>query len=269
MRCMHGMLPRFEVWPYLEQFAVDVGAEMQAELGGRPDLIIGDKLPSPLPVCVLFALATCAVVCAGAPRCFPVHAVEPSSAPACLLAPHCCPAAARHCMQVVYLCEAGLPFSHRSMEAQVDGSGHVRVAWYGPMVPCCAGNYSDGNMVATLLSHYMNVTNVHHCARAREDQVPRRRHLLVRGYCAGCMDAATVACLNNWLLHKMSPVEQRACPEVVHAVAVTADIAVPITDCDVSCLPVLHVCRVLASRSSEEAVCIAVMSKLPCRNDGS
>ena len=37
------MLPcRFDVWPYLETFAVDVGREMVAELGGRPDLIIGN-----------------------------------------------------------------------------------------------------------------------------------------------------------------------------------------------------------------------------------
>ena len=34
-------LARFEVWPYLEQFTVDAGAEIRAELGGRPDLIIG------------------------------------------------------------------------------------------------------------------------------------------------------------------------------------------------------------------------------------
>ncbi|BDA49039.1 Sucrose synthase 2 [Coccomyxa sp. Obi] len=33
---------RFDVWPYLEQFAVDVGREMLAELGGHPDLIIGN-----------------------------------------------------------------------------------------------------------------------------------------------------------------------------------------------------------------------------------
>ena len=30
------------MWPYLEQFAVDVASEMQAELGGKPDLLIGN-----------------------------------------------------------------------------------------------------------------------------------------------------------------------------------------------------------------------------------
>ncbi len=33
---------RFEVWPYLERFASDVGREVLAELGGRPDLIVGN-----------------------------------------------------------------------------------------------------------------------------------------------------------------------------------------------------------------------------------
>ncbi|EIE18920.1 sucrose synthase [Coccomyxa subellipsoidea C-169] len=33
---------RFDVWPYLERFAVDAGGEIRAELGGRPDLIIGN-----------------------------------------------------------------------------------------------------------------------------------------------------------------------------------------------------------------------------------
>jgi sucrose synthase len=35
-------ISRFEVWPYLERFAADVGREILAELGGRPDLIIGN-----------------------------------------------------------------------------------------------------------------------------------------------------------------------------------------------------------------------------------
>lgn len=36
----HG---RFDVWPYLEQFALDVGIEIREELGGhKPDLIIGN-----------------------------------------------------------------------------------------------------------------------------------------------------------------------------------------------------------------------------------
>ena len=33
---------RFEVWPFLEQFAIDAAAELQAELGGKPDLVVGN-----------------------------------------------------------------------------------------------------------------------------------------------------------------------------------------------------------------------------------
>ena len=34
---------RFDVWPYLEQFALDAGIEITKELGGhKPDLIIGN-----------------------------------------------------------------------------------------------------------------------------------------------------------------------------------------------------------------------------------
>ncbi|MFQ5674195.1 MAG: sucrose synthase [Nitrospinales bacterium] len=35
-------IPRFQVWPYLEQFALDGKTELSAELGGKPDLIIGN-----------------------------------------------------------------------------------------------------------------------------------------------------------------------------------------------------------------------------------
>ncbi|HEY5603774.1 MAG TPA: sucrose synthase [Gammaproteobacteria bacterium] len=35
-------ISRFEVWPYLERFAEEAGNELLAELGGRPDLIIGN-----------------------------------------------------------------------------------------------------------------------------------------------------------------------------------------------------------------------------------
>lgn len=35
-------LSRFMVWPYLDQFAVDAEQELRAELGGRPDLIVGN-----------------------------------------------------------------------------------------------------------------------------------------------------------------------------------------------------------------------------------
>ncbi len=35
-------ISRFEIWPYLERFATEVERELMAELGGRPDLIIGN-----------------------------------------------------------------------------------------------------------------------------------------------------------------------------------------------------------------------------------
>ena len=33
---------RFDVWPYLERFTVDVEREVLAEMGGKPDLVIGN-----------------------------------------------------------------------------------------------------------------------------------------------------------------------------------------------------------------------------------
>ena len=35
-------ISRFEIWPYLERFAEEVGQDLLAELGGRPDLIVGN-----------------------------------------------------------------------------------------------------------------------------------------------------------------------------------------------------------------------------------
>ncbi|MCG6968634.1 MAG: sucrose synthase [Gammaproteobacteria bacterium] len=35
-------ISRFEIWPYLQQFAVDVEHELLAELGQRPDLVVGN-----------------------------------------------------------------------------------------------------------------------------------------------------------------------------------------------------------------------------------
>jgi len=35
-------ISRFEIWPYLERYAYEAGKELVAELGGRPDLIIGN-----------------------------------------------------------------------------------------------------------------------------------------------------------------------------------------------------------------------------------
>ena len=35
-------ISRFEVWPYLERFAIEAEKELKAELGGQPDLIVGN-----------------------------------------------------------------------------------------------------------------------------------------------------------------------------------------------------------------------------------
>jgi len=35
-------ISRFEIWPYLEEFAAETERELRAELGGRPDLIVGN-----------------------------------------------------------------------------------------------------------------------------------------------------------------------------------------------------------------------------------
>jgi sucrose synthase len=39
---MPRWISRFRIWPYLERYALDAERELLAELGGRPDLIIGN-----------------------------------------------------------------------------------------------------------------------------------------------------------------------------------------------------------------------------------
>ncbi|MBE0509188.1 MAG: sucrose synthase [Gammaproteobacteria bacterium] len=39
---MPQWISRFAIWPYLERFALDVGQAIQAQMGGRPDLIVGN-----------------------------------------------------------------------------------------------------------------------------------------------------------------------------------------------------------------------------------
>jgi sucrose synthase len=39
---VQNWISRFHVWPFLERYALDSTSEVQAELGGRPDLIIGN-----------------------------------------------------------------------------------------------------------------------------------------------------------------------------------------------------------------------------------
>ena len=36
------LVVRFNVWPYLERFALDAETEVLVEMGGKPDLIIGN-----------------------------------------------------------------------------------------------------------------------------------------------------------------------------------------------------------------------------------
>jgi len=46
-------ISRFKIWPYLERFAVTVEREILAELGGRPDLLVGNYSDGNLVACLL------------------------------------------------------------------------------------------------------------------------------------------------------------------------------------------------------------------------
>ena len=62
-------ISRFEVWPYLERFALDVEHELLAELGGRPDLVIGNYSDGNL-------VATLLAQRLGVTQCNIAHALE-------------------------------------------------------------------------------------------------------------------------------------------------------------------------------------------------
>ncbi len=62
-------ISRFEVWPYLERFALDVERELLAELGGRPDLVIGNYSDGNL-------VATLLAQRLGVTQCNIAHALE-------------------------------------------------------------------------------------------------------------------------------------------------------------------------------------------------
>ena len=62
-------ISRFEVWPYLERFAVDVGKEVLAELGGQPDLVVGNYSDGNL-------VATMMAQTLGVTQCNIAHALE-------------------------------------------------------------------------------------------------------------------------------------------------------------------------------------------------
>ena len=62
-------ISRFEVWPYLEQFAIDAEHELLAELSGQPDLIIGNYSDGNL-------VATLMAQSLGVTQCNIAHALE-------------------------------------------------------------------------------------------------------------------------------------------------------------------------------------------------
>ncbi|CAG9465433.1 unnamed protein product [Pedinophyceae sp. YPF-701] len=65
---------RFDVWPYMEQFTLDVASEVRAELGGKPDFIIGNYSDGNL---VASLLATRM----GVTQCNIAHALEKTKYP--------------------------------------------------------------------------------------------------------------------------------------------------------------------------------------------
>jgi sucrose synthase len=64
-------ISRFEIWPWLERFAADVEREVLAELGGRPDLIVGNYSDGNL-------VATLLARRLGITQCTIAHALEKS-----------------------------------------------------------------------------------------------------------------------------------------------------------------------------------------------
>jgi sucrose synthase len=62
-------LSRFDVWPYLERFACDVERELLAELGGRPDFVVGNYSDGNL-------VATLLSRSLGVTQCTIAHALE-------------------------------------------------------------------------------------------------------------------------------------------------------------------------------------------------
>ncbi len=50
---MDHWISRFKIWPYLERFTLDAEREILAELGGRPDLVIGNYSDGNLVACLL------------------------------------------------------------------------------------------------------------------------------------------------------------------------------------------------------------------------
>jgi sucrose synthase len=70
-RLTQHWISRFEIWPYLETFAIDSEREIRAEFGGKPDLIVGNYSDGNL---VAFLLARRL----GVTQCNIAHALEKS-----------------------------------------------------------------------------------------------------------------------------------------------------------------------------------------------
>ena len=68
-RVVRHWIPRFEVWPYLERFAIDAETELLAELGGKPDIVIGNYSDGNL-------VATILTHRLGVTQCNVAHALE-------------------------------------------------------------------------------------------------------------------------------------------------------------------------------------------------
>lgn len=71
---LNKWVSRFEIWPYLETFTVDCATEILAELGGKPDLLIGNYSDGNLVASLLSNHL-------GVPQCNIAHALEKTKYP--------------------------------------------------------------------------------------------------------------------------------------------------------------------------------------------
>lgn len=68
-RDLRNWISRFDVWPYLERFTIDATKEILAELGGKPQFVIGNYSDGNL-------VATLMSHCLGVTQCNIAHALE-------------------------------------------------------------------------------------------------------------------------------------------------------------------------------------------------
>ena len=72
-QALRKWVSRFDLWPYVENFTLDVERELRAELGGKPDLIIGNYSDGNLVASLLahrMFVTQCNIVSAARARCF-------------------------------------------------------------------------------------------------------------------------------------------------------------------------------------------------------